>query len=816
MRELRYALRSLARAPLFSIVVVLTLALGLGATTAIFTVVNGVLLRPLPYPQPERIVRVWAHNESGGQMNFSDPDFEDLRDQSRSFAALSEVADAGIVSVAGPAEPVRASEAEVTKDFFRVMRVSPIRGRLFVPEEQQQGGRPAVVVSESFWKQSMGGAPLGPSSTLAFENRVFTVVGVMPASLDYPAGTALWIPRELVYPRNPSRTSHNFQLVGRLAPGASLEQARADVRALARRLREQYGDQTDMHDASLVPLREQLVSGLRPALLALLGASTFLLLIACANVVNLMMARMAAREGELALRTALGATRVRLMRQFVAEALLLALGGAVLGVMLAWASVRALVAFQPGNLPRVSEIHVSWDVLLFALGVSVLAALAMGLLTAWRAGRGNVRGALAAAQRTQAGGSGSMTVRRALVVVQVAATLVLLVGAGLLGRSFFNLLSVNPGFRTDHALILDLALPYADDAATQGETARLYDALIARMRTIPGVREVGGVNVLPLSGTSAGNGTFLILNSASDSIDPSKFETLFRDRSRTGDAEFRVASGDYFRALNIPILRGRVFDDRDAPSAPHVAVISKSLADKRWPNEDVLGKVIEFGNMDGDLHPFTIVGVVGDLREADLAAPPRPTFYAFYRQRPRTASSFNIVIEGANAESPGVIAAARQAVHELRPDVPPRVRTMETVVSASIANQRFTLLLIGVFGASALLLAALGVYGVIAYLVANRRQEIGVRIALGAQSGDVLRMVLREGIVLAVAGVVVGAAAALALTRLIAGLLYGVSPLDPVSFPVVAAGLVAVALLASLLPARRASRINPITALRGG
>jgi predicted permease len=407
-------------------------------------------------------------------------------------------------------------------------------------------------------------------------------------------------------------------------------------------------------------------------------------------------------------------------------------------------------------------------------------------------------------------------VRRALVVVQVAATLVLLVGAGLLARSFFNLLSVNPGFRTDHAVVLDIALPYADDSAAAMATARFYDDLIARLQTIPGVREVGGVNVMPLSGSSAGNGTFLIMNSVTDSIDPSQFETLFRNKSRTGNAEFRAASAGYFRAMNIPLLRGRLFDDRDAPNSPHVALISKSLADKRWPNEDVIGKVIEFGNMDGDLRPFTIIGVVGDVREADLTEQPRPTFYAFYRQRPHVASTFDIIVQGANAETPSVIATARRAVHELRPDVPPRISTVEAVVSSSIANQRFTLLLIGVFGASALLLAALGVYGVIAYLVANRRQEIGVRIALGAQSGDVLRMVLREGVVLAVAGVVVGGAAAVALTRLIAGLLYGVSPLDPVSFPVVAAGLIAVALLASFLPARRAARINPLTALRGG
>ena len=814
MRDIRYALRTLSRTPLFSIIAILTLALGIGATTAIFTVVDGVLLRPLPYPQPDRIVRAWEVTAKGGRINFSDPDFEDLRDQSRSFAALGEVSGSYLVSVAGTSEPVRANAALASKAFFQVMGVEPIRGRLFVSEEQHPGGRPAVVVSEAFWRTSLGGAPLGPNTTLTFEDQVYTVVGVMPSNLDYPVGTALWIPRELEE-RNPHRTGHNFQLVGRLAPGVSLDQARADVHTIAHRLEQQYGDETDMVDAALVPLREQLVGQLRPALLVLLGASAFLLLIACANVINLMMARMAAREGELALRLALGATRTRLVRQFVTEALVLATGGAALGVLLASGGIRALLAFQPGNLPRVGEIHVNWAVLLFALGISLLTALAMGLLTAWRAARGSLRDALAEAQRTQAGAGGSLRIRGALVVAQVAATLVLLVGAGLLGRSFVRLLAVDPGFRTEHALVLDVSLPSGSDDAARRQTVGFYDDLFARLRAIPGVREVGGANVLPLGGTSAGDGDFLIMTRRDTSLRMADLERLFRNPSNTGHAEFRVASSGYFRAMNIPLIRGRFFDDRDAPDAPHVAVISQSLAEKRWPNEDPIGKLIEFGNMDGDLRPFTIVGIVGDVREANLAAPPRPTFYAFYRQRPRGASTLDIVMQGPTVETPTVITAARRAVRELRPDVPPRFRSIESVVSTSVADRRFTLLLIGVFGASALLLATLGVYGVISYVVTQRRQEIGVRIALGAQTGDVHKLVLREGAMLALGGVVIGGIAAFALTRLIAGMLFGVSPTDPVSFAAVALGLVGVVLLASFVPAHRAARIDPMLVLRG-
>ena len=814
MRDIRFAVRTLSRAPFFSIIAILTLALGIGATTAIFTVVDGVILRPLPYPAPDRIVQLWALGSKGGEMNFSDPDFEDLRDQTRSFAALAEVGDYGEVSVAGATEPVRASAAAVSREFFRVMGVEPVHGRLFVPEEQREGGRPAVVLSWAFWRRSLGGTPLGPNTTLTFNDNVFAVVGVMPPELDYPAGTALWFPGELLG-RAPSRTAHNSAVVGRLASGVSLDQARADASAVAHRLAQQYGDQTDMADVSLVPLREQMVGHLRPALLVLLGASGVLLLIACANVVNLMMARMAAREGEYAVRLALGASRTRLARQFIAESLVLALAGGVLGVVLAAAGVRGLLALQSDGLPRAGGVHVSWAVLVFALVVSATAALAMGLMTAWRAGRGDLRAALAESQRTQAGTGGALRLRGALVVGQVAATIVLLVGAGLLGRSFIKLLSVDPGFRTQSSLVLDLSVPYTGDSALLVQRRAFYDDLIARLSAIPGVTDVGGVTVLPLAGEGGGNGTFLIMNSVDEQIDFNEFGTLLRNPSRTGHAEFRVASGSYFRTMGIPLVRGRIFDDRDTPQSPHVAVISASLAARRWPDEDPIGKVIQFGNMDGDVHPFTIVGIVGDVRENSLASAPRPTFYAFYRQRPGYAWTFNFVMRG-RVQTPAVMTAARRAVRELRPEIPPRFRTIETVVSTSVADQRFTLLLIGVFGTSALLLATLGVYGVISFLVTQRRQELGVRIALGAQAGDVIRLVLREGALLAGVGIIIGGVAALAFTRLLRGFLFEVSPTDPVAFIAVIVGMFAVVLLASFIPARRAAGIAPMSILRGG
>jgi predicted permease len=456
-------------------------------------------------------------------------------------------------------------------------------------------------------------------------------------------------------------------------------------------------------------------------------------------------------------------------------------------------------------------------VLAFAFGVSVAAALAMGLLTAMRAGRGDLRAALAESQRTQAGAGATMRLRGALVVAQMAATIVLLVGAGLLGRSFLKLLEVNPGFRTSNALVLDVTLPSSadHDSVWATQTVSFYSRLIERLHAIPGVRDVGGVTVMPLGDDFGGNGTFIIMNGPNEQITMDSFGEVARDRSRTGNAYFRVASSGYFRAMGIPLVKGRLFDQRDTRGSPHVALISESLAKKRWPGEDPLGKVIQFGNMDGDLHPFTIVGVVGDVREEGLATDPLPTFYADYRQRPWVANGFNLVMQGV-VESASAIAAARRAVSELRPDVPPRFRTIETVISTSVADRRFTLLLIGVFGASALLLATLGVYGVISYLVTQRRQEIGVRIALGAQSVDVMKLVLRQGALLALAGIAVGAAASLLLTRFIRSMLFGIGTADPVAFVVVVLCMLAVALLASFIPARRAAAIPPMSILRGG
>jgi putative ABC transport system permease protein len=808
--DLRFALRSFLRNPGFSGVTVLTLALGIGATTAIFSVIYGVLLRPLPYPDSDRIIRVYEIEKEGARINLSDPDFEDFRAQSKAFTALAQVQGAGSTSVSGDVEPVRATHAVVSKEFFRVLGVQPIAGRGFVAEEQGEGAPPAVMVSHRFWRQHLSEAPDFAGKTLIFNGRVHRIVGVLPRHLDYPTGADLFTPRELEE-RLPSRTAHNWTVVGRLRASVPLADAQTEMSAIARHLKADLGDETDMADASLVPLHEQLVGHVRPALLVLLGASGFLLLIACANTSNLLLARSAARQREFAVRVAMGAGRTRIVRQLVAESLVLSLAGGAMGVIIAIVGVQALLSLEPGTLPRLGEVGVSWTALLFAFGIALATAVVLGLVTALRgAGEGALREALAQSQRGLAAHRGS--VRNGLVVAQVALTLVLLVGVGLLGRSFVRLLSVNPGYRTEGAVVLDLSMPWPETDTDAALRRRFYDDLMTRLRGIPGVASVGGVNAFPLRGAGYSNGTFLELSRPDEKIDMRQFSTLARDPTRTGRADFRVATDGYFRAMGIPLLRGRLFDDRDAPEASlHAAVVSAALAKAEWPDSDPIGKLIQFGNMDGDLTPFTIVGVVGDIREARLDATPQPVFYANARQR--KVSSFSIVIQG-SGQPASITATARRMVRELAPSVPPRFRMLDEVVSASVAQRRFSLVLLGVFGAAALVLATMGVYSVVAYLVVQREHEIGIRVALGAQRGDVLGLILRHGALLTSVGIAVGVVGALWLTRLLAGLLYGVTPTDPVSFASVVALLLGVALAASYVPARRALRVDPMNVLR--
>ena len=812
-RDLRYVTRALLRTPGFFFVTVMTLGLGIGATTAIFSVVNGVLLQPLPYPRSERIVQLFQVDKDGKRMSVSVPNFRDWRAQTRSLSTMALASVANTITVSGLQEPARVAGAEVSGDFFSVFGLHPEIGRVFAADELRPGASPAAVVSDAFWRRYLDASPAALGRTITIGSKLFTVVGVMPPEMNYPAGNDVWMPQELEDWSSPSRTSHGWRVVGRLKDDVTELQAKQDLSSISRQLKKQYGDETWMSDGDLVPLREQLVGKVRTTVLVLFGAAAFLLLIACGNVVNLLVARMTLRRAEIGLRLALGATRLKLAQQFLIEAGVLSALGGVLGIGLAIGGVRALLAIQTGNLPRADEIRVDWRVLLFAVGVSVLTAIALGLLAVWQGTRSDIRETLSSSQRTQAGSGSSARVRRSLVVSQMALTVVLLIGAGLLARSFVRLLEVNPGFRTQHVVVLSMALP--DDNAPDAHERRVgfYQQLMTRLRAIPGVASVGVATGVPLVDGGA-DGEFLILNRPDQPVSFNDWTAFRNDPTRSGYADYRVVDGDYFRTMGIRLLRGRELSAGDQGNTQRVALISVSLAKQKWPNEDPIGRIIQYGNMDGDLRPFTVVGVVGDVRGESLAADPQPTFYAPQAQTKYSGNAFHVVMQ-TPADPSSVIASARGIAHEMRPDVPPVLKTIESVVTASVADRRFILVLVGVFGGAALVLATLGVYSVISYLVAQRRPEIGVRIALGAQRGDVMGLVLRQGGSLALIGIAIGGIGALYLTRLLKGLVFGVSTTDPMAFGAVIALLAAVALLASWLPARRASRVDPMDVLRG-
>lgn len=809
IQEMRLAVRTLLRTPGFTVVAVLTLALGIGASTAIFSVVEGVLLRPLPYPEPERIVRVFQVNDEGGRTPFSHPNLEDVRARNRSFTGLAQYA-AGVMPVTVGQELSMAGFAMVSGEFFDVVGIHPVLGRGFTPEEASGSGASVAVVSHEFWQGVLGGGRDLSSLTLRLQSGTVSVVGVLPPGFTFPDNADVDVIAPYMERQDPSRTAHNWKVLGRLRGDVTLAQARQDLSAIARQLKAEYGDDTWMVGAAVVPLHEQLVGNVRPALLVLLAASAVLLLIACANVVNLLLSRMAMRQRELAVRLALGAGTGRLVRQFIAEALVLSLAGGAVGVLLAAWGVAALLALEPGQLPRLEGIGVNATVLGYALGVSILTATSLGLLLAWRATRADVRNTLASSQRTMAGGASSRRIRTAVVVAEVAMTIVLLAGAGLLVRSFERLLSVDPGFRTEGAVLMEAMLPGGQDPQFAARNARFLDGLIERIRAVPGVERVGLTNAPPLSGRGA-NGMFLILDRPDEVQNFEDWRRIAENPDRTGYAEYRIASADYFQAMGIPLVAGRLFDERDHADAPHVAVISESLARTRWPGEDPIGKIIQFGNMDGDLRAMLIIGVVGDVRHESLEAEPSPTFYGNVLQRP-IMGQVSVVITGPGARA--AIGPARTAAHSLDPTVPVGFQTIEEAFSDSLAERRFSMLLLGIFALVALIVAAAGLYGVVSYLVAQRTREIGIRIAVGAGPESVMRMVVGQGAALAALGVACGIFAALALTRFLSGMVYGVATTDPITFVGVATVLLAVAALASWVPARRAVRLDPMVALR--
>lgn len=811
--DTRYGARQLRKNPGTTAIMVSTLALAIGATTAIFSVVYGVLLQALPYSEPDRIMAIFEMNNHGTWSHLADPNFDDFRDQSHSFQAIAKY-NSYVVSVSGASQPTRTMIASVTPEFFKVFRIDPMIGRDFSADDDKKGAAPVLLVSYGYWRQYLGSAQDLSQSHLKIGRAVYSVIGVIPPSFQFPADAAIWLPADLDG-ETPSRTAHNYLAVARLRDGVTAAQANGDISAIARRIHETSSEQGDylLKDAVVVSLQESLVGDARTPLLVVLGAVGFLLLVACANVANLLLAQASVRERELAVRSALGAARARLVRQFLTEALLLSLVGGGLGVLGALGGVAGLIALAPENLPRLGSVSISVPVLLFALLLSTAVAAGLGGFTAVRATSGDLRRGLEEGGRGHAGSQGSQRMGRAIVAAQIAITLVLVIGAGLLGRSLLKVLEINPGFRVDKIITMDVALPWEGwDPKANAPHGIFFANLIERLKQVPGVLNVGATSGLPLDGGGGlPDGTFVLMtpNEVPEKLEG--FDALFQQKERLGIADFGVVTDGYFQVLQIPLIRGRIFDQHDGPDSPHVAVISESLARERWPGQDPIGHTVEFGNMDGDLRLLTIVGIVGDVRDYGLDAPPRPTVYVNLLQRPRPAVTVTML---SDADTQMVTSSARSILHDLNPEIPAKFRTFPQIYSASLGSRRFNLILIGFFGITALLLATAGVFGVMAYSVSRRTREIGVRVALGAAAADVLKMILSQGVKTILAGVASGIAGALALTRTVASLLFGVTPTDPLTFGTVILLLVGAALLACYIPARRATRVDPMVALR--
>jgi putative ABC transport system permease protein len=818
LQDARYAVRTLWKSPGFAAVAIVTLALGVGAATSIFSVVDAVLLRALPYPNPQQIVRIWEKAPDGHRMNLADPNFNDFRTENDTFAAMASYSEMRS-SVSGGTEPARVHIAAVSSAFFTVLGVEPARGRAFAPDEQRLHGAPAAIVSDDYWRRYLAGAPDLSGLHVRFDGADFSIVGVMPQGFDFPAGVAVWIPRER-YPDEPSRTGHNWRGIGRVRDGVAIAQARANLSAIARRIKDRFGKDADLADAAVVPLADALVGDVRTALLTLLGAVGLLLCVACANVAGLLLARTSARRKELAVRAALGAGRGRLVQQLLAESFVLALAGGALGILIAAWAVGVLPAILPPSLPRQQGIGIDMPVLLFALVAIILMALSLGLFAAWRAGTGDLQNALTSGSRGYAGGGATQRFRGVLVIGEIATTLVILIGTGLLGRSFLRLVSTSPGFQTQNLITVEFSLPGPSGQAGMNQAVvvrqvHLVDDLVARLRAIPGVAAVGLAGALPVAaGDNLADGNFLILDGRRPPADFSEFGRMARNPAQVGHAEYCVAGEAYFRTLGIPLVRGRIFGKDDEWHATHVAVISESLARRRWPNQDPIGRAIDFGNMDGNLKPLTIVGVVADVRASGLDMPPGPVVYVDYRQRGFNGNASPTILMRSAAPTRDVVSAARGIFRELAPDVPAKFSTFVDELGGWLAARRFLLLLVGVFAAVALILAAVGIYGVVAFSVARRTQEIGIRMALGAQRRGVLRLIVGEGARLAGAGVAIGVVVSLAVTRVVSSLLFEVSATDPLTFAGVSVLLMVVALAASAIPARHALRVDPMVAVR--
>lgn len=794
LQDLRYAVRMLLKNPGVTIIGVIALALGIGANAAIFSVVNAVLLRPLPYDQPERLV-VLKENKvpQFPEFSVSPGNFLDWQKQNTVFEKLVAINGAAYNLVIGD-EPERLVGARVSAGTFEMLKVVPSLGRTFLEEEDQPGHEGVVILSDGLWRRRFGADPNIAGQPVTLSGNAYTVIGVMPAAFRFPDNeTELWTPIAFTARQAQQHGSHFLSAIGRLKPGVTIEQANEELVAIAGRLAEQYPGSNAGWSVNVFSMQDYAVRDIKLALLVLLGAVALVLLIACANVANLQLARAAARQKEIAIRSALGASRWRVVRQLLTESVLLSIVGGAVGLLLAVWGNNSLLSLAPEDLPRVKDASLDGKVLAFTIVVSLLTGVIFGLVPALQAGNSKLNEILKEGSRGSTGGH--HRVRGALVVAEVAIALVLLVGAGLLIRSLYRLQQVNPGFNPHNAMAVNIALPGKKYPQSEQRSA-FFTELIARVSMLPGVKAVGATQSLPIQGD------FLV-----------GFKIQGRPPAAPGDdvsTNYYAVTPDYFQAMGIPLLRGRLFTEHDNATAPSVAIINEEMVKKFFPDEDPIGKRLSLSQ--GTDRYREIVGVVGDVKQYGLAQPATWQSYEPYLQMPFGGMTMILRTEGNPMTLASAIRSEVLAVDKEQPVS--RIRTLDLIVADSISQQRFSMLLLGAFAAVALILAVVGLYGVMSHSVTQRTHEIGIRAALGAQHKDVIKLIVGQGMILALIGVAIGLGASYALTRVMAALLFGVAPTDTLTFVGISLLLTGVALGACFVPARRALKVDPIVALR--
>ncbi len=805
IQDLKYTARQLARKPGFSAVLIVTLALGVGANTAVFSVVHGVLLRPLPYPEPDNLAMVWTQFPTQDLMEFdaSAPEFWEYQEQNRAFEILAGY-DTDQINITGGDRPEKLEAAQVTGEFFEVLGVPALQGRVFSAEDDVPGAGTVAVISEGLWRRRFAAAPELIGQTLELDGTTFTLIGIMPASFVMPrADTDLWVTMNLDRADPHGRANHFLKMVGRLNPGVGLERAQLDLDGILSRWAqdESIGHtwSTENHPAFIRPLHEQIVGNVRQSLLVLLGAVGLVLLIACANVANLLLVRGEGRQREISIRTAMGAGRGRIVKLLITESAVMALLGGIVGIGFAILGLKGLLALAPDNLPRTQDIGLSGTVLGFSALVAVVSGFLFGLAPAFQAARLDIQAALREEGRGGTVSRQRFRLRQLLVISEMALAVVLLIGAGLLLQSFSRLNRVDPGFETEGILGLDVSLPDASYPEPSDVTG-FYQRLMPRLAALPGVIVATGVQTAPLTGRLSPN-DIAIENRMTVDEDPLL------------NADIQIVDHGYFRAMGVPILEGRAFNDSEHPSSEVVVVVDEVLVDRFFPGDNPIGRRIQLRG-----HEWArIVGVVGAVHQEGLDLDPRASLYLLHDQSPKTWFSVRsmTVLLRTDLDPLGLASAARTVVASMDPNLPvSRVTTMKANLADSTSTERFGMFLQLVFAVLALVLAVIGVYGVMSYSVAQRTQEIGIRMALGAKRESIMRLVVGQGMVLVLMAVVVGLLGALAAAQVISSLLYGISPRDPATYAAVTGILVLVALVACWLPARRASSVSPQTALR--